>query len=147
MKRFFLGCMSLIALVCCNANSNEQERKLATITSIEHEYKDIRGNYYGKKYVFVINVDNTDDIDILSFCRVNFSNIFNSRVNETEITAAILKELNENDSERVNIDEKPYGLRLITYTDYDGYPMTVSAEIYVIDGKRLTMKLKYDFPL
>ncbi len=148
MKIFLVGCISLITLIYCGKNSKEQKSTNTTITSITYEEEDIRGNYYGKKYRFKIHVNDATDIDILSFCRTNFPDIFANRVNETEITNAILAQINNDNSNSVNVSASPLGLSLTAEADFDDYPMSVSLDIYKAkDNNLLAMSLKYYFPL
>lgn len=101
----------------------------------------IGGNNYGFEYTFTINIDNSNNLDILSFCKANLTTILNNRVTDVQVIQSILNELNNG---KVDIDETPKGLRLVTSTEYFD---TVSVEIYLKENNLLKMDLKYYSPL
>ena len=112
------------------------------ITSIIFTNEEIiGGNDYGFAYDFTINIDNSTNIDILSFCKTNLNTILNNRVTDVQVIRSIIIELNNGN---VDIDENPAGLRLGASTErFD----TVSVEIYLKENNILKMNLSYYYPL
>ena len=112
------------------------------ITSISFTQGEIIGeNHYGFKYDFNINVDTSSNINILDFCKNNFSYILNDRVADAAVISSILRAINDED---VMIDETPVGLRMVTSTsDFDA----VSLNIFVEGNQLIKMELKYYSPL
>ena len=101
----------------------------------------IGGNDYGFEYDFTINIDNSNNLDILSFCKANLNTILNNRVADAQVIQSILNELNNG---KVDIDKNPTGLRLGTSTErFD----TVEVEIYLKENNLLKMNLSYYYPL
>jgi hypothetical protein len=115
-----------------------------SITSINFTKSEIIGeNHYGFGYVFNIGIDTSNNLDLLSFCRANFTTILNNRVDNLDVKNAILQSLNNNDN--IRIDESPKGLRLLGATTelFD----SIEVEIYLKEDKLLYMDLKYYSPL
>jgi hypothetical protein len=112
------------------------------ITSITFTSGEIIGdNHYGFEYDFTINIDNSNNLDILSFCKANLYTILNNRVADVQVIQSIIDELNNGE---INIDKDPKGLRLVTSTEYFD---AVGVEIYLKENNLVKMNLKYYSPL
>lgn len=112
------------------------------VTSVTFVSEEIIGdNHYGFKYDFTINIDNSNNLDILNFCKLNLASILNNRVTDIKVIQSIINQL---DNDKADIDENPKGLRLVTSTEnFD----TVEVEIYLKENNLLKMDLKYYSPL
>jgi hypothetical protein len=112
------------------------------ITSVTFTSGEIIGaSHYGFKYDFTINIDNSNNLDILSFCKANMTTILNNRVSDVQVIQSILNKLNKGE---VDIDLTPKGLRIVTSTEsFD----TIEAEIFLKENNLLKMNLNYYSPL
>lgn len=147
----------------CNGNTKENSNKKSTVNTVKPVIVNalksvtvndsiitsvtftsgeiIGGNDYGFEYDFTINIDNSNNLDILSFCKANLTTILNNRVTDVQVIQSILNKLNKGE---VDIDVTPKGLRLGTSTEiFD----TVEVEIYLKENNLLKMDLKYYRPL
>lgn len=113
--------------------------KISSIIFTSTEIKG--GNEYGFEYDFTIKIDNSVNLDILRFCKANFSQILNKRVKDLQVIQSILNEVN---SGNADIDKNPTGLRLGASTvRFD----TIDVEIYLKENNVLKMNVKYYYPL
>jgi hypothetical protein len=152
MKIIFITYIFAISLCCGENSKTKKEIKLntiesralinPTITSITFTNGEIIGaNHFGYKYDFSINITSSNNLDILSFCKENFSTILNGRVTDNEVITSIMNKLNNGE---VDIDENPQGLRLGASTQsFD----TIEVEIFLKEDNLLKIDLKYYSPL
>ncbi len=125
---------------------NNTKSSIATnnpiVTSVTFVSEEIIGdNHYGFKYDFTINIDNSNNFDILNFCKLNLASILNNRVTDIKVIENIISQLNR---DKADVDENPKSLRLVTSTEnFD----TVEVEIYLKENNLLKMDLKYYSPL
>lgn len=112
------------------------------ITSITFTNVEIVGdNHYGFKYDFTIIIDNSNNINLLNFCNLNLANILNNRVTDSQVIQSILNKLETNE---VELDENPKGLRLSASTEYFD---SVEFEIHLKENNLLKIDIKYYSPL
>lgn len=152
MKIIFITYIFAISLSCGKNNKGKEATKFnaveskvivnPTITSISFTTNEIVGaNHYGFNYDFNINLNNSNNLNILTFCKANFSTILNGRVTDNEVITSVIQKLN---SGEVDIDENPKGLRMGTSTEYFD---SIEVEIYLENNNLLKMNLKFYSPL
>jgi len=100
--------------------------------------------HFGHKYEFNIEINTSENLDILKFCKENFHEILKDKIENKEVVINIIKELESEKKEGIDIDKDPTGLRLGTATKtFD----TVEVEIYLKEQNLLFLDLKYYTPL